>query len=130
MKIVMTGSSGLIGRALMPALQAAGHQIVPLVRRDPAPKGSVSWNPLADTLDLAPLAGAGAVIHLAAEGIADGRWTAAKKKRVTESRVRGTNLIARSISMLNPNPMVLLCTSAVGYYGDRGDEELAEDSPP
>jgi len=126
MKILMTGSTGLIGKALLPALSALGHQVTPLRRRPGAAPGEVSW----DGLDDAALAGTEAVIHLAGENIAAGRWTKAKKLRISTSRIQGTGLVAAAIALLRPPPRILLCASAVGFYGNRGDEILTEDSPP
>jgi len=131
MKILISGSSGLVGRALVPHLTKGGHQVVRLVRAPPAPgEAAVFWDPDAGTLDAAPLEGFDAVIHLAGEGIAAGRWTEAKKARIRDSRVKGTALLAGRIERLSRPPGVLLCASAIGYYGDRGDEVLKEDSPP
>jgi uncharacterized protein (TIGR01777 family) len=130
MKIIMTGSSGLIGSALTAALRGAGHPVTPLVRQAAAPPGAISWNPLAERMDAAPLAGTQAVIHLAGESLAEGRWTTAKKERMYCSRVQATDLLARTLTQLRPLPRVLLCASAVGYYGSRGDEVLSEEMPP
>jgi uncharacterized protein len=129
MKIIMTGSTGLIGSALTSALKTAGHEVTPLVRRSPAPPGAVSWDPLAERMDAASLAGTEAVIHLAGESLAEGRWTRAKKDRIYTSRVQATDLLARTLAQLRPLPRVMLCASAVGFYGDRGDEILTEEMP-
>ncbi len=130
MKILVSGSSGLVGRALVPVLTAGGHQVVRLVRARPAPGGaSVFWNPLEGILDGAALEGFDAVIHLAGENIA-GRWTEAKKARIRDSRIKSTELLAGRIERLSRPPGVLLCASAIGYYGDRGEEVLKEDSAP
>jgi uncharacterized protein len=126
MKILMTGSTGLVGKALIAALAASGRPVTPLVRRRGSAPGDVSW----DGLDSASLAGSEAVIHLAGESIASGRWTAAKKQRIVASRVQGTGLLAQAISRLQPPPRLLLCASAIGYYGNRGQEVLTEDSSP
>lgn len=130
MKTLVTGSSGLIGAALLPALGAAGHRVVRLVRRADAPPGAVSWDPLGDRMNSALLADTGAVIHLAGESLSHGRWTAAKKLSIAASRIRSTDLLARTLSQLQPRPRVLLCASAIGYYGNRGEEVLSEDSSP
>jgi uncharacterized protein (TIGR01777 family) len=123
MKIAMTGSSGLVGSALMPILIAAGHDVVPLKRpRD--------WNPDKGTSNLSALSGVEAVIHLAGENIASGRWTAARKQSVLDSRTKGTRLIAETISRMERPPQVLVSASAIGYYGDRGNEVLIENSAP
>jgi uncharacterized protein len=127
MKILVTGASGLIGSALVPSLTAAGHTVTRLVRSKPRP-GEIRWDPLGGDIDKAGLEGQEAVIHLAGESIA-GRWTAKKKEEIRESRVKGTKLLAESLSRLANPPKVLLCASAIGYYGDRGQELLKEESP-
>ncbi|HYB42214.1 MAG TPA: TIGR01777 family oxidoreductase [Candidatus Methylomirabilis sp.] len=131
MKVVVSGSTGLIGSALVPLLSNAGHEVIRLVRR-PSDRGQAvaAWDPEAGTLDRAALEGAGAVVHLAGEDIAGGRWTAAKKARIRDSRVQGTALLAGALASLARPPAVFAGASAVGYYGDRGDELLDEDSPP
>jgi uncharacterized protein (TIGR01777 family) len=123
MKIALTGSSGLVGSALMPLLAAAGHDIVRLQRPG-------DWNPEQRTVNFSALSGVGALIHLAGENIAAGRWTAARKQRILDSRVRATRFISETISQMNPIPQVLVSASAIGYYGDRGNDVLSEDSPP
>lgn len=127
MRIAVTGSHGLIGSALVEHLLTVGHQPVRVVRGDPGP-ADLAWDPAAATVDLDTLAGVDAVINLAGEPIGVGRWTAEKKRRIRESRVEGTSLLARSMATLDHGPKVLLNASAVGYYGDRGDEILTEDS--
>ena len=126
MKILLTGAAGLVGRALTPALTAAGHTVVKLSRGGAAP----SWNPAAGSCDAAELAGCEGVIHLAGEGIADGRWTAAKMQRIRDSRVNGTKLLCETLARLPTPPQVLLSASAIGWYGDRGAEELSETAAP
>jgi hypothetical protein len=128
MKILVTGSTGFIGSALLAALAAGGHQVTRLVRR-PAAAGEVRWDPAAGTIDAGGLEGHDAVVHLAGENIA-GRWTPAKKQRIRLSRVHGTRLLAETLAKLSRRPRALLCASAVGYYGHRGQELLREDSPP
>ena len=128
LKILVSGSSGLLGSALAPILAADGHRVVRLVRR-PSVANEISWDPEAGDLDTSALGGVDAVIHLAGEPIV-GRWTAAKKRRVLESRVRGTQLLASAVAGLAQPPRVLVAASAVGYYGDRGGEVLTEASPP
>lgn len=131
MRVLISGASGLIGRALTEYLRGQGHEVVCLVRHGRQPKlGEIPWNPDEDELDPAWLSGADAVVHLAGENIASGRWTAARKARIRDSRVRGTALIARAICDCPRPPRVLFSASAVGYYGDRGTEELTEDSAP
>lgn len=131
MRVLVSGSSGLIGSALVPRLRSAGHEVVRLVRRDPAGQDEVRWDVDAGTLDTAALAAGGpvdAIIHLAGEGIGEKRWSAEQKQRILDSRVRGTRLLATTAAGLDPTPSVFVCGSAVGYYGLRGDEVLTEES--
>lgn len=130
MNVAVTGSSGLIGAALVAALEAAGDRIVRLVRSGPARPGTIRWDPAAGAIDAAGLEGVDAVVHLAGESIGASRWTAAKKARILNSRVDGTSLLAATISDLRSPPRVLVSGSAVGFYGDRGDELLTEGSGP
>ena len=130
MKIVVSGSTGLIGSALLPRLVAQGHDVVPLVRRRVAPgERALPWDPGAGKLDRTALEATGAevVVHLAGENVF-GRWTPAKKQHIRESRVLGTELVSEAIAGFSRPPRVLLAASAIGYYGDRGDEELQEHS--
>lgn len=130
MRIAITGSSGFLGTALVRSLEGDGHEVVKVVRRaSPAP-GEVRWDVEAGTIDAAGLEGVDGVVHLAGAGIADGRWTDDHKRTVRESRTRGTALLADALAGLDARPAVLLSGSAIGYYGDRGDEELTEQSPP
>lgn len=129
MKVLVTGSHGLIGGELVADLRAGGHTVTPLVRRAAGP-GEASWDPAAGTIDAAALEGHDAAVHLAGVGIGDHRWTPGHKKAVLESRVQGTGLLARTLASLSSPPRVLASGSAVGYYGDRGDEELTETSGP
>ena len=126
MRIAVTGASGLIGSALLPALREAGHEPVALVRREPSGPDEIGWDPEAGTADLAGLEGVGAIVHLAGENIGQ-RWTSSVKRRVLESRVNGTRTIAEAVASLDPTP-VLVCASGIGYYGNRGDEILTEES--
>jgi uncharacterized protein (TIGR01777 family) len=128
MRVLITGSSGLIGTALARALPAAGHSPVRLVRSGGG-EGTVRWDPAAGTIDAAGLEGIDAVVNLAGAGIGDRRWTDAYKTEIRDSRVRGTDLLARTVAGLEPKPSVLLSGSAIGIYGDRGDEVLDEASP-
>ncbi len=128
MLIAITGAGGLVGRALVPFLTTGGDEVVRLVRRDPSSEDEVAWSPADGTVDTRGLRGVDAVVHLAGEGIADGRWNAAKKERIRASRVDGTAAIAKAIASMDEPPRVLVCASAIGFYGDRGDEELTEDS--
>lgn len=129
MDMAVTGSHGLIGSALVPALVAAGHRVRRLVRSQPGP-GDVVWDPAGGTIDAAGLEGVDGVVHLAGVGIGDKRWTAAQKARILDSRVKGTALLATTLARLPTPPRVLVSQSAVGYYGDRGDEVLTEESSP
>jgi uncharacterized protein (TIGR01777 family) len=129
MRIVVTGSSGLIGTALLSALTAAGHATTVLVRR-PAGPGEARWDPAGGTIEAGALEGAGAVVHLAGAGIGDSRWAPARKDIIFRSRVDSTTLLARTLAGLEKPPPVLVSGSAIGYYGDRGDEELTETSGP
>jgi hypothetical protein len=101
-----------------------------LVRRTQAGANEISWDPASETLDIHALEGLDAVVHLAGESIASGRWTAEKKRRIRDSRIQGTQLLARSISRLFDPPKVFVSVSAIGYYGDRGDQLLVEESEP
>ncbi|HEV2671787.1 MAG TPA: TIGR01777 family oxidoreductase [Gemmatimonadales bacterium] len=130
MKIVVSGSTGLIGSALMPRLVGQGHTVVPLVRRRVAPgERALAWDPAAGTIDRAGLEGSDAVIHLAGENVF-GRWSSAKKQRIRDSRVNGTRLLSDTLAGLTRRPSVLLAASAIGYYGDRGAEAVFEGSTP
>jgi uncharacterized protein len=128
--IAVTGASGLIGHALVARLRLEGRRVRRLVRTpDPKSPDDVAWDPMRGTLDPRQLEGAEAVIHLAGEPIAQ-RWTGARREAIRESRVRGTELLARAIAALDRKPEVLLSGSAVGYYGDRGDDAVDEESAP
>ena len=130
MDVLITGSSGLIGSALRPALQAAGHRPLRLVRGATTDPDAIGWDPKAGSIDAASLEGLDAVVNLAGAGIGDHRWTDAYKREILESRTRTTDLLARTLAGLDRKPSVLLSGSAVGFYGDRGDEELTEQSAP
>lgn len=127
MRIAITGTSGLIGSALARAAAEAGHEVVALVRRPDAGAGEASWDPDLGTVDVDALGGVGAVVHLAGENIGR-RWTEAHKRRVLDSRTKGTAAVAGAVAALDPVP-ALVCASAIGFYGDRGDEILTEASP-
>jgi uncharacterized protein (TIGR01777 family) len=128
--VLVTGSHGLIGTALIPRLRADGHRVVRLVRGAPEGSDDVRWDPDAGTVDAADLEGVDAVVHLAGAGIGDKKWTPARKQLILESRTRGTGLLARTLAGLRRRPSVLVSGSAVGYYGDRGAEMLTEESGP
>ena len=131
MNIVLSGSHGLIGSALASVLAGRGHRVIRLVRGRPASSPQeIGWDPAAGTIDGRALEGAEAVIHLAGASVAKGRWTAARKALIRESRVGSTRLLARTLARLTRRPRVLICASAVGYYGHRGDEILVEESVP
>jgi uncharacterized protein len=127
--VAVTGASGLIGSALVASLQRDGQSTRRLVRRRAnRERGEVEWDPQAGRIDAAALEGVHAVVHLAGESI-DGRWTAAKKQRLRDSRIAGTRLLAETLASLSNPPEVLVSGSAVGIYGaDRGDERLSDDS--
>src|SRR5712691_6974636 len=130
MKIVVSGSTGLIGSALTKALLQRDHAVVPMVRRRLAPgEHAIAWDPERATIDRAGLEAADAVIHLAGENVF-GRWSPAKKQRIRDSRVRGTRLLCDALAGLQRRPTTLLAASAIGYYGDRGDEPGPEESAP
>jgi len=127
MRVAVTGASGLIGSALGPVLERAGHEVVALVRGEEPRAGEARWDPAAGTIDVAALEGIGAIIHLAGENIGQ-RWTETSRKRILDSRVEGTRLVAETAAALDPQP-VLLAASAIGFYGQQGDQELTEASP-
>jgi len=127
-RIAITGASGLLGSGLVPLLRSSGHEVVPLVRRAPSP-GEIPWDPAKGELDPRALSGFDAVIHLAGESIS-GRFTEAHKREVMDSRTQGTRLLSEALASADRPPRALICASAVGFYGNRGDGELDEESPP
>jgi uncharacterized protein (TIGR01777 family) len=127
MTILVSGSTGLVGMALVNHLEARGDTVVRLVRREAA-EGEIAWDPQAGTIDTSALSDLDGVVHLAGENIAAGRWNDEKKARIRDSRVDGTELLARSLSEMETPPEVVVSASAIGYYGDRGDEILDENS--
>jgi hypothetical protein len=127
-KILVSGVSGPIGAALLPSLKTAGWTVVRLVRGSVTGEGQIAWDP-AQPLDPAAVSGFDAVIHLAGESIF-GRWTAVKKRKIRESRVTGTMNLATALAGAREKPKAFLCGSAIGYYGNRGNEELSEESAP
>jgi uncharacterized protein len=127
MKVLVSGASGLIGTALGNALAGEGHEVRRLVRSDPSAPAEFRWDPNAGQLDPAALDGVDAIVHLSGETVA-GRWTAAKKARIRDSRVKSTSLLSEAVAGLERKPSVLVCASAIGFYGDRGEEELTEQS--
>ncbi len=130
MDVLVSGSTGLIGTALVRALEERGHRVVRLVRSGGGGRNAVRWDPSSGTIEADGLEGIDAVVHLAGEGIAEGRWTAEKKARILDSRKQGTRLLAGAVAGLRTPPRVMVSTSAIGYYGDRGNELLRETSPP
>ena len=130
-RTLISGSTGLIGRALVRRLERDGHEVVRLVR--PETRGGVSgvtWDPASGVLDPSELEGFDAVIHLAGENIADRRWSEEQKRRIRDSRVVGTTLLSTTLANLNKPPSVFACASAGGFYGDRGDEVLDDSAAP
>ena len=135
MNIIVTGSSGLIGSALVAALINRGDRVTCLVRTAAHPLRAdgareVLWNPARGEVDAPELEGHDAAVHLAGDPIAEGRWTPEKKRRIRDSRVQGTTLLAATLAQLTTPPRTLLSASAVGYYGNRGEETLTETSAP
>jgi uncharacterized protein (TIGR01777 family) len=137
MHVVITGARGLLGGALARSLRDDGHRVTGVTRSDPGPD-EIKWSPAEQRLDPADLRGVDAVVHLAGEkigfaswtpsAIAEARWTPDTKRRILDSRVQGTTLIARTMADLDEGPRTLVSASAIGYYGDRGDEVLTEES--
>jgi uncharacterized protein (TIGR01777 family) len=125
MDVAITGSTGLIGNAMVPLLEGEGHRVARVGR---AGRGDIGWDPEAGEIDAAGLEGLDAVIHLAGAGIGEKRWTKEVKARIRDSRVDGTRLLATTLAALDNPPSVLLSGSAIGYYGDRGDQTLTEKS--
>jgi len=135
MKVLVTGSSGLIGTALIPFLTSGGHSVTRLLRSPAssskrAGSSEIVWDPTETDLPSSSLEGFDAVVHLAGENISEGRWTEAKKARIRESRTKPTRALSDALAGLTHPPRVLVCASAIGYYGDRGEEILREGSAP
>ncbi len=133
MKVIVTGSTGLVGQALIRSLISEGHGVTRLVRGEAqtfrAPNSvAVQWEPVTGVVDAKELEGHDAAVHLAGESIADGRWTDEKKRRIRDSRVVGTRLFAETLAGLKDKPKVLVSASAIGFYGNRGSEVLVEES--
>jgi uncharacterized protein (TIGR01777 family) len=129
-KILITGASGMVGSALAEHLAGNGDIVHRLVRRPPQWEGEIEWSPDNRTIDADALNGIETVYHLAGENIAEGRWTEAKKARIRDSRVIGTTLLSETLAGLDNPPSTLVAASALGYYGDRGDDIMTEESPP
>ena len=129
-KIAVTGASGLVGAALLTELSGRGFDAIRLVRRPATSGDEAQWDPAAGTIDADALSGVTGVVHLAGDNIASGRWSEAKKARILESRVKGTELISEMLAKLEPQPRVLVSASAIGFYGNRGSEAVDERSAP
>ena len=131
MKIAITGSTGLVGSSLVTFLEKKGHDVYRLVRsKKNLSQNHIFWNPEKNEIEKEKLEGLDVVIHLAGDSVASGRWTAAKKKSIRDSRVIGTQFLAKTISTLKKTPHTILSASAIGFYGNRGDEILTEESEP
>jgi uncharacterized protein len=131
MKILISGSHGLVGSPLRETLETDGHEVTPLVRYTPAyGANEIEWSPERYSIALGRIEGFDAVVHLGGESIAEGRWTAEKKRRIRDSRVQGTKLLSETFAMLKRPPQTFLSASAIGYYGNRDDEVLTEESGP
>jgi uncharacterized protein len=127
MKVLIAGASGLVGKALVSALTADGSEVTRMVRSSPR-FGEVEWHPNHDSIETSKLEGFDAIISLAGENIAGARWTEDQKKKIHDSRVNGTHLLSEAMAKLGGKPPVFLCASATGFYGDRDDEILDEQS--
>jgi uncharacterized protein (TIGR01777 family) len=128
MRVLIAGGSGLIGRALMAELGAAGHDVRQLVRRPTRRTTEIRWDPARGEIPVDALAGIDAVVNLSGENVGAGRWTAARRERILRSRVDATRTLVVAMTKCSAKPSVLISASAVGYYGDRGDETLTERS--
>jgi hypothetical protein len=131
LRLLITGASGVLGRSLVPMLTTGGHQVTTLVRRPPDKKNNeIFWDPEQNILPGGDLPELDGVIHLAGEYIGLNRWTERQKQRVLTSRIRGTNLLAKTLATLPRPPRVLASASAIGFYGDCGDRLVDESTPP
>lgn len=130
MRILVSGSSGLVGSELVKSLETQGHEVHRLIRNGKEQNKRVVWNPMTGDVDLNRISGFDAVVHLAGESIAQGRWNQQKKSRILDSRAAPTHRLARVLSQVNNPPKVFISASAIGYYGNRGDEILTEKSSP
>ncbi len=129
MNVAISGSSGLVGSSLADRLRRPENRVVRLVRGQARAADEVPWDPASGRIDASGLDGLDAVVHLAGENIASGRWTPAKKRRIRDSRIEGTRTIATSLAALDRPPPLLINASAIGFYGDRGEQQVDEDSP-
>ena len=131
LRVAVTGASGFVGSALRDFLTTGGHEVLPIVRRKPRrDQGEIYWDPMEGRIEGPRLEGLDAIVHLAGESLSNGRWNPPKKKAIWRSRIVGTRLLATAINHLRRPPAVLVSSSAIGYYGNRGTERLAEDSRP
>ena len=128
MRVLVTGSTGLVGVPLQEYLQEQGHTVVQLVRKTPQSPSQIFWSPEQEQINTSQLNGFDAVIHLAGDNIAQGRWTAEKKERIRNSRVQATQFLCRALAQCSNPPRHFLSASAIGCYGNRGDEILTEES--
>lgn len=131
MRVLVSGSTGLVGEETVERLHKRGHEPVRLVRgKAPHTEATVAWDPESGEIDVSHLEGLDAVVHLAGENIASGRWAPERKARIRDSRVRGTQRLCEALASLKSRPPVLVSASAIGFYGNRGHEILDEHSPP
>lgn len=128
MKVALTGSTGLIGVALSEKLRALGHEVIAMRRQEPVGDSAIYWNPATKEIDADSLEGIDALVHLAGENIASARWTKSQKARIRDSRIGGTRLLSDALAKLKSPPKVFVSGSAIGFYGERGDEVLSEES--
>lgn len=130
MRVAVSGTTGLVGQVLGERLERDGHEMLNMVRRAPANDSEMQWDAIDGTIEAAKFDGCDAVVHLAGENIATGRWTAAKKSLIRQSREQGTQIVSKALASLSKAPRVFIAASAIGYYGDRGDELCLETSLP
>ena len=129
MKILISGASGLVGMALVTDLRSQGHSVARLVRPGSVPSsGDIAWDPITATIDVSAMEAADAVVNLSGASIAQGRWTPARRAVIRSSRIDTTRVLVDALSSLRQKPRVFVCASAIGFYGDRGDEILTESS--